>query len=134
MSEFQRHQPIKPGQEASFGRVFAAVFFIVAMYPLWFGQPLRVWALLVCVGFLLASQIAPKLLSPLNQLWFHFGLLLGRIVSPIAMGILYFLVITPFGLVRRMLGKDSLNYKISRSATTYWITRDTNDDTMADQF
>lgn len=109
------------GSDRSFGLVFAAFFLIVAIFPLIGGGGPRWWAAAVAAVFLVAAQVAPARLRPLNRLWFRFGLLLNRIVSPVVMGILFFAVVTPTGLVRRLRNPDPLRQRFKPEASSYWI-------------
>ena len=101
---------IKIGSNRSFGLVFSIVFLIIAIYPLINSEGLRVWSLIIAIIFLVLGLINSKILTPLNKLWFKFGILLGKIVSPVIMAVIFFLVVTPIGLFMRMIGKD-LDYK-----------------------
>lgn len=115
---------IKTSTDRSFGIVFAVVFAIIGLWPFLFGGPLRWWSLAIAAVFLAVALIRPALLAPLNRLWTKFGLLLNRIVSPLVMGMLFFVVITPFALVMRMKGKDLLRLKRDPEAESYWIPRE----------
>lgn len=108
----------------SFGLVFMLVFALVGTLPWWRGDPLRTWALVVAGAFGLAAMAAPSTLAPLNRVWLRLGLAMHRIVNPLVMGGLFYLVVTPFGLVRQILGKG-LTPRLRRdpAATTYWIER-----------
>ena len=119
----ERPDDVKIGSNRSFGIVFAIVFAIVGLLPLWSGAPLRLWSLAVGAGFLAIALVLPSLLAPLNRLWFKFGLLLSKITSPIVMGLVFYLTVTPTALIMRMLGKDPLRLKLDRDAPTYWISR-----------
>src|SRR5262245_23347122 len=121
---FHREANVKGSSDRSFGLVFAAFFAIVAALPLLFGAPLRWWALAVAGLFLLLALVAPAALAPLNRLWTKFGLLLHRVMSPVVLGVMFFLVITPIGLLMRLLGKDLLRLKFDRAAGSYWISRE----------
>lgn len=121
------HDEVKAGSERSFGLVFAVVFIVVAVWPLFTmsdqdGQ-LRVWALVIAAFFLGTALTMPRLLAPLNKLWFLFGLLLHKIVNPLVMGLLFFVTVTPIGLIMRALGKTPLQLGFDKSADTYWISR-----------
>ena len=100
---------IKLGSNRSFGIVFSIVFLLIAIYPLINSDGLRVWSLIIAIIFLVLGLINSKILTPLNKLWFKFGILLGRIVSPVIMGLIFFLVVTPIALIMRIIGKDLLN-------------------------
>jgi hypothetical protein len=107
----------------SFGLVFAAFFFLIGFVPLLFGRGIRIWSLGLAMAFALAALLAPRVLAPLNRLWTRFGALLHSIVSPAVLGIMFFVVITPTGLIMRLLGKDLLRLRQDYEAPTYWIAR-----------
>ena len=115
---------IQSSSDRSFGFVFAAVFLIVALYPLFHAAGIRIWAVAVSGVFLLLAALVPQVLAPANRLWTKFGLLLHHIVSPIALGILFFLVVTPTALLMRLFGKDPLRLRFDPAADSYWIKRD----------
>ena len=100
------------------------VFLIIALFPLLGDGGVRLWSVGVAAVFGGLAFLAPKLLAPLNRLWFRFGMLLSRIVSPIVMGILFFVTVTPTGLIMRARGKDLLRQKMDPDADTYWIEVD----------
>ena len=102
---------IKISSNRSFGIVFFIVFLLIALYPLLKGNDLRIWSLLISFIFLALGLINSKILTPLNRLWFKFGLLLGKFISPLIMGIIFFAVVTPIGIIMRLLKKDLLNLK-----------------------
>mgnify|MGYP001472983053 FL=1 len=124
---------IKIGSNRSFGIVFFIVFFLISIYPLVNSESIRIWSLIISIIFLTLGAINSKLLSPLNKVWFKFGLLLGRIISPIVMGIIFFLVVTPIALLMRLLKKDLLNLKFSKN-NTYWIEKSGPKSKMKNQF
>ena len=107
----------------SFGLVFAIFFVIVGLWPLIHGDGPRLWAIALSVTFILVALVVPRALSPLNHVWARFGRLLHAIVSPIALGFLFYCVVTPTGLIRRSLGKDPLRLRADRSAKSYWVLR-----------
>lgn len=111
------------GSDRSFGIVFCVVFAVIGLYPLLGGGDVRLWSLGLAAAFLLVALVRPGLLAPLNRWWLKFGLLLGRIVSPLAMGLVFFLVMTPTGLIMRLLGKDLLRLRLEPAAESYWIER-----------
>ena len=115
---------IQSSSDRSFGFVFAAVFLIVGLYPLLHVAGIRIWAVVISGLFLLLAALVPQVLAPANRLWTKFGLLLHNIVSPIALGILFFLVVTPTGLLMRLFGKDPLRLRFDPAADSYWIKRD----------
>ena len=124
---------VKIGSNRSFGIVFFIFFLIVGTYPIFFQGELRIWSLIVSIIFLLLGIINSRFLTPLNLLWFKFGMLLGRIVSPIVMGLVFFLVVTPTGLIMRILNKNLLRLK-KKNIKTYWIERSSIKSDMKNQF
>ena len=118
----------------SFGLVFFVIFLIVALWPLKYEEDIRLWSLVISIIFFILGVINSKLLTPLNKLWFKFGILLGSIVSPIVMGVVYFAVVTPIGVLMRLLGKDLLKMNKIKSASTYWIKRGKEQSRMKKQF
>ena len=124
---------IKISSNRSFGIVFFVVFFLVALYPLIHNEEIRIWSLIISIIFLILGLINSRILNPLNKLWFKFGILLGKIVSPIIMGIIFFLVVTPIGFIMRILGKDLLNLKFNRNKS-YWIEKTGPKSKMKNQF
>lgn len=121
---FEPSDEIKVGSEKTFGLVFAAVFALIGALPMLGGGDIRAWALIVAALFLIAAFAFPKLLRPLNLLWFRFGLLLHKIVNPLVMGMLFFLTVTPIALIMRLAGKDPLNKAFDKTADSYWVKRD----------
>ena len=130
MSETTEYIPT----EKSFGLIFSIVFLIVSLYPLINSEGLRIWAIIVSAIFLLLSFISPKTLSLPNKLWFKFGMLLGSIVAPIVMVLVYFFTVLPIGFIMRLLGKDILKQKLDKSAKSYWIERRVPIGSMKNQF
>ena len=124
---------IKLGSNKSFGLVFFVVFLLISLYPLLNDENIRLWSLIVSIIFLVLGILNSVLLSPLNKLWFKFGILLGKIISPIIMGIIFFLVVTPIGLIMRLLGKDVLNLKYN-NYKSYWIEKTGPKSKMKNQF
>jgi len=124
---------VKIGSNRSFGIVFFIFFLIIGTYPIFFQGELRIWSLIVSIIFLLLGIINSRLLTPLNLLWFKFGMLLGRIVSPIVMGLVFFLVVTPTGVIMRILNKDLLRLK-KKNIKTYWIEKNNQNNRMKNQF
>jgi len=134
---FRTDTDVQVGSERSFGIVFAVVFAIIGTAPLWSGGPPRMWSLAVAALFLFAAFVTPKLLRPLNLLWFRFGLLLHTVVNPLIMGLLFFLTVTPIALVMRWMGKDPLHRGFDATAKSYWVERNSDElapDTMRRQF
>ena len=111
------------GSERSFGIVFACVFALIGLVPLLLGHGFRIWALVIAAAFLAAAYLAPRLLTPLNRLWFKFGLLLHHIVNPIVMALIFFGAVLPTAIMVRLFGKDLLRLKRDASAKSYWIER-----------
>ena len=118
----------------NFGLVFFVIFLIVALWPLKYEEDIRLWSLALSIIFFILGILNSKLLTPFNKLWFKFGILLGHIVSPVVMGIVYFLVVTPTGVLMRLLGKDLLKTHKIKSASTYWTKRNKQQTTMKKQF
>jgi len=125
---------IKISSNRNFGLVFFIVFLIVALWPLKYEEDIRLWSLVLSIIFFILGILNSQLLTPLNKLWFKFGMFLGLIVSPIVMGIVYFLVVTPIGIFMRLLGKDLLKTSKAKNASTYWIKRINKQSTMKKQF
>ena len=124
---------IKIGSNRSFGIVFFVVFLIIATYPLINGNELRLWSLIISLVFLFLGLVNSKILNPLNKLWFKFGIFLGKIISPLVMGIIFFLVVTPIGLIMRLLNKDLLNLRFKNKGS-YWIEKTDPKSNMKNQF
>lgn len=120
---YERSEDVRGSSDRSFGIVFAVVFAVIGLLPLLFGGGIRLWSLAVGGAFLLAALAFPSVLAPLNRIWLRFGLLLHKIVSPLILGIMFFLVITPMGVVMRALGKDLLRLRFDKAAPSYWIDR-----------
>ena len=125
---------VKISSNRSFGFLFFVVFFVVSLWPLKSQGDLRLWAFILSLVFLVLGVLNSKLLTPLNKLWFKFGILLGSIVSPIVMGAVFFIVVTPIGLIMRLLGKDLLRINKNKTISTYWINRDKQKNSMKKQF
>ena len=134
MSEVISHISIKSGSEKSFGLVFAILFLILAIYPLFKAENLKIWALLVSVIFFLLAFLAPKKLAIPNKLWFKFGIFLGSIVAPIVMIAVYLITVLPTGIIMRLLGKDLLRQKFDKNSNTYWMARKEKIGSMKNQF
>ena len=124
---------IKISSNKSFGIVFFVVFLIIATYPLINNEELRIWSLVISLIFLILGLINSKILTPLNKIWFKFGLLLGKIISPIIMGLVFFLVVTPIGFIMRIIGKDLLNLRFNKEKS-YWIEKTGPKSKMKNQF
>ena len=124
---------VKIGSNKSFGIVFFIVFFLISLYPLTNQENIRVWSLIISLIFLILGLLNSKILNPFNKLWFKFGMILGRIISPIIMSIIFFLVVTPIGLIMKLLKKDLLNLKFNKT-NTYWIEKSGPKSKMKNQF
>ena len=124
---------VKISSNRSFGIVFFIVFLLIALYPLTYSQDIRIWSVIISIIFLVLGLFNSKILTPLNKLWFKFGIFLGKIISPIIMGIIFFLVVTPIGLLMRLLGKDLINLKYNNNKS-YWIEKKGPKSKMKNQF
>ena len=121
--------------DRSFGFVFTAVFSIIGLLPLWRGGNPRWWAVAVAVVILLLALLWPRALAPANRVWLWIGLLLHRIVNPVVMGVIFYLVVTPFGVVMRLRRKGLTDrLRPDKDVTTYWIQRDEGTSGMKQQF
>ena len=125
---------IKISSNRNFGLVFFIVFLIISLWPLTYEEPIRIWSFIVSLVFLILGLMKSKLLTPLNKFWFKFGMILGAIVAPFIMGVIFFLTVTPIGLVMKIMRKDLLNKKYDKKKKTYWIKRDAPIGTMKRQF
>lgn len=125
---------MKRSSEKSFGILFFVVFAIIGLYPLLSFNFVRVWALAIALIFLFLGLTKPSVLKPLNTGWIKLGEILGKIIAPIVMLLVFFIVITPIGIMLRLFGKDILGLKFSEKVKTYWITRDKNIGPMKRQF
>ena len=124
---------LESSSNKSFGLVFFIVFLIIAIYPIFKNGDIRIWSLIISFIFLSLGLINSKILTPLNKIWFKLGLLLGKIVSPLIMLFIFFFVVTPIGLIMRILKKDVLNLKYNSSAS-YWIEKNEPASKMKNQF
>ena len=113
---------IKIGSNKSFGIVFAAVFSLIALWPLIKGNDIRIWALVISIIFFVLGLINSKILTLLNRLWFKVGIFLGNFIAPIVMGIIFFFVVTPTGIIMKLLGKDLIKLK-KNNEKSYWIEK-----------
>jgi hypothetical protein len=135
--DFSRVHEVKASNPRDFGWVFTTVFLLVGVWPLLYGGGLRLWALIVAALIMAITLVTPALLTSPNRLWLRFGLLLNRIVSPIALAVLFYGVVTPIGVLRRALGGDSLRLRRDNGLESYWINRDPpgqEPDSMNQQF
>ena len=123
----------KIGSNRSFGIVFFIVFLIISLWPLLNSNEIRIWSLIVSIIFLILGLINSKALTPLNKVWFKFGIFLGNIISPIVMGIIYFAVVTPIALLLRVINKDVLSLKKTKNSS-YWKNKEKYISSMRNQF
>ncbi len=128
-----KYQNIKLPSNRSFGLLFFIVFLIISIWPLSYSGEIRVLSLVISIIFLILGLINSNILKPLNFLWMKFGIFLGKIVSPLLMAIIFFLVVTPIGLIMRLLGKDLINLKYNKSKS-YWIEKNGPKSKMKNQF
>ena len=125
---------IKIGSNRGFGIVFFVVFLLIGFYPLLNQEELKLWALITSFIFLILGMMKSKILTPFNKIWFKLGIFLGKIISPIIMGLIFFLVVTPTGIFMRILGKDLLNLKFKRDKKSYWLEKTDPKSKMKNQF
>ncbi len=123
---------IKPKDNITFGILFFILFLIIGLYPLKNGLNISLWSLGLSFVFLMITFIRPNLFTPLNKLWIQFGILLGKIISPIVMGLVFFFVVTPIGILVRLFKKDVMGLK--KKETSYWINREDKVQSMRKQF
>mgnify|MGYP001493938652 FL=1 len=129
-----KQKEIKTSSNKSFGLVFFVIFIIIALWPLLNNGNIRIWSIIVSIIFLILGLLNSKILTPFNKLWMRLGALLGIIVSPIVMGVVYFGIITPIGLIMKLFGKDVLNLKLDKNKKTYWTLKKKIPSKMKDQF
>ena len=135
--DFGRKDEVKGSSERAFGIVFTVLFAVIGLWPLMGGGGVRVWSLALAGGILALALVRPGVLRPLNRLWMKFGLLLHMIVSPLVMGLLFYVTVTPIGLVMRLVGKDPLGRGFDPAAESYWVLREPpgpSPETMKNQF
>ena len=132
-----REEAVEGSSDRTFGFVFAAFFTIIGAWPLMWSLAPRWWALALALAFAAVAVVSPRILAPLNRWWMKFGLLLAHVISPIALGILFYAVFTPIGVVMRALGKDPLRLARDKAAASYWVPRTPpgpKPDSMTQQF
>jgi len=117
----------------SFGVVFFVFFLIISLFPLLNDNDIRYWSLILSIIFLVLGLLNSNLLTPLNNFWFKFGILLGKVISPFIMGIIFFIIVTPIGIIMKILKKDLLNLKFNNKKT-YWIEKNGPKSKMKNQF
>ncbi len=128
-----KFEDIKIGSNRSFGIVFFVVFLLIALWPILSGNEVRVWSIIISIIFLILGVINSKILTPLNKIWVKFGVFLGNFISPVIMGIVFFLVVTPTGLIMKLFRKDLINLRKNNSKT-YWIEKKDIKSSMKNQF
>lgn len=137
MSEYASQVKTKAGSERSFSFVFAAALLIIGCLPVLHGgtwEEIRIWAVVLSAALVIVGLTRPKLLAVPNRLWLRLGLVLGKVVAPLVMMVIYFTTVTPMGVMARILGRDVLHQKIDKSKATYWITRAEPKSSMKNQF
>ena len=127
------YKDIKIGSNRSFGVVFFVVFLLIGLWPILKGNELRIWAIVISLIFLILGILNSKILTPFNKVWFRFGIFLCNFISPIIMGIVFFLVVTPTGLIMKLFRKDLINLRKNNSST-YWIEKKDIKSSMKNQF
>jgi len=123
---------IKRKDNIAFGIIFFVFFLIVGIYPLKTGEIIRIWSIILSAIFLITTIVKPDLFTSLNKIWIQFGILLGKIISPIVMGLVFFFVVTPMGFFVRLSKKDIMGLKKSKSS--YWINKKDKIQSMRKQF
>ena len=134
MSVITSNIETKKSTEKSFGYVFSFIFFLVSLYLFFTSRDLYIWAIIISLIFLMVALFYPKLLNIPNELWFKFGIFLGSIIAPIIMMLVFFIVVTPTGVIMRFLGKDLLKQKLDNSVESYWEKREQKVGSMKNQF
>ena len=127
------YKDIKIGSNRSFGIVFFFVFLFIGLWPILNGNEPRIWSIVISLIFLILGILNSKILTPFNKIWFRFGIFLGNFISPIIMGIVFFLVVTPTGLIMKLFRKDLINLRKNNSST-YWIEKKDIKSSMKNQF
>ena len=128
-----KHKNIKISSNRSFGFVFFVVFFVISLWPILSENEIRIWSLILSVIFLILGILNSKILTPLNKAWFRFGIFLGNFIAPIVMGIVFFLVVTPTGILAKLFKKDLINLK-KNNDKTYWVEKKETISNMKNQF
>ena len=124
---------LKISSNRSFGLVFFFVFLLIGIWPILNGEDIRKWSLIISIAFLILGLLNSKILTPFNKAWFKFGIFLGNFISPVVMGVVYFFVVTPTGLIMRLFKKDLINLK-KNNKNTYWIEKKQTKSSMKNQF
>ncbi|MBC8298398.1 MAG: hypothetical protein H8E55_21735 [Pelagibacterales bacterium] len=128
-----KHKNIEISSNRSFGLVFFVVFFVISLWPILSENEIRIWSLILSVTFLILGILNSKILAPLNKVWFRFGIFLGNFIAPIVMVIVFFLVVTPTGLLAKLFKKDLINLK-KNNDKTYWVEKKETISNMKNQF
>ena len=128
-----KNSKIKISSNRSFGFVFFVVFFVISLWPILSENEIRIWSLILSVIFLILGILNSKILTPLNKVWFRFGIFLGNFIAPIVMGIVFFLVVTPTGILAKLFKKDLINLK-KNNDKTYWVEKKETISNMKNQF
>ena len=128
-----KYKDIKIGSNRSFGIVFFVVFLAIGLWPALSGNEIRIWSIIISLIFFILGIFNSKILTPLNKVWFRFGIFLGNFIAPIVMGIVFFLVVTPTGLIMKLFRKDLINLK-QNNDKTYWIEKKDITSSMKNQF
>lgn len=123
-----------PGSNRSFGFVFAGAFAVIGLLPALHHRPIRIWALALAAAFLAVALLMPSILRPLNKAWFLLGMMLGKIVTPVMMGLIFFAGITPIAALRRALKSSGLDTRFDSKAASYWIPREPDVRSFKQQF
>ena len=128
-----KHKNIEISSNRSFGLVFFVVFFVISLWPILSENEIRIWSLILSVIFLILGILNSKILAPLNKVWFRFGIFLGNFIAPIVMVIVFFLVVTPTGILAKLFKKDLINLK-KNNDKTYWVEKKETISNMKNQF
>ena len=128
-----KNNEIKISSNKSFGIVFAIVFFLIGLWPIIKSNDIRIWSLILSIIFLILGLMNSSILTPLNKIWFRFGIFLGNFIAPVVMGIIFFFVVTPIGLIMRLLGRDLIKLK-KNNENSYWIEKKDTESSMKKQF
>ena len=121
--DFNRQHEVTSSSDRSFGFVIGTFLVLVAFGPIVRGHAVRLWPLAPAAVLVLVALARPVMLRPLNRLWTRFGLLLSRVMNPVVLGLMFFVVVTPLGWLMRLAGKDSLKLRRDPEARSYWIPR-----------
>ena len=124
---------MKSNNNKSLGLLFFFIFIVISFWPLLNGENVRIWSIVMAIIFLTLALVKPQILNPLTKLWIKFGELIGKFISPIVIGLIYFVILTPIGLLMRIFNKDLLNLKFSEESS-YWIKRETKLNSMDKQY